>query len=370
MMTSIADNFAGYPNRKLILFPTGQLRTQFYNELGKHSKTFFLSAKNASLEYDPKIEYRKRSDGVKYEVPDKVRAYFSKEGYSGVELESGISFERYIQNMNYISADVKDGDNPMYDRRQPKGVTLMLTFREFQLLLDDKDPAQLRLVKHFLGQGKYLTLDDATVLVDEAHLLYLEKWKSVREFLENSQQKMYSMYLFSATPGDYIRYKWLLWTDKIGDCKAPSFKRNCISRYSDMHEKLYNREDVWYKHVSPSKILLNRADSFGSFPKGDPMEKWIIFNHIRVMLSRTFFENNLPEQYKDVDKWYDTFLNIPEPLTDRYLVSNPLHEIFPIGSALLSDVLIRYECRVAILKHLSSSDVNPKKNSEWEWKTN
>tara|TARA_B110000046_G_C13013303_1_gene407642 strand:- start:686 stop:3106 length:2421 start_codon:yes stop_codon:yes gene_type:complete len=358
MMTAILDNFSGYPNRKLILLPTRELRTAFCKTLHKHSVNFFAGARSTGLEADPKPEIVTHKNKRQSEMPDKIHTYFSKEALQSTDIitkSKKVSFEQYIDKID------TDGDMSM--DTYPLGATLILTFEEFGRILNHTgNKKELRLVDHFLSdEHKDLTLNDATVLVDEAHLLLNPKWKLIREFLEKEQSDMYSMYLFSATPGLHDRYRNLLW---IGNSSVGnhSIQRNCVSRYEIMHEKLYNQEKYKFKHVKPSEWLKTRSTKIpgvmtGTYSAG---EKWMATSmmFVKIPRFRSYLEKKLTNdnsyiietdeiRYCDVDKVYSILVGntITEGQVKNYSVPAVIDSLFPIGASVLKDVLIRYERR-------------------------
>ena len=356
MMTAILDNFAGYPNRKILLFPTRALRTQFYKELEKSSTTFFAPARTVT---DPPITHRVRPqyehtpDGNYEERPDAFNTYYSREDEGDViHPVAEVAFETYVkQHMD----------------EQRHGATLFLTFNQFDLMLQDSDTRTLRLTTHFVNPlENKLTLGEATVLVDEAHLLHQPKWRRIRTFL--GSEPLHSLYLFSATPYMHVAgitdYRSLLWATSGETPTESTLKRNCVARYEVMHDVLYNRENYTMVEVPASSWLATRdTDSDGLF---EPYKTKIAFTSYSV--TDPGYRNAFPQflsgkpcddirncTHRDIDTVYANVCGdgIHPDMVGNYFVPELIHHLFPIGARVLQDVLMRLRERRTLLEWLA-----------------
>jgi hypothetical protein len=252
MMQAVLDNFACFPNRKIILFPTAPLRQHFYN------KTVRKFSKYYELDNDINRSIVTMPNGEKFEELDR----FNKQYF---QSDTGISVTGHY-------------DHPIFDlfyRMQqtgkPLGTTLILTYKEFVEL---SGPARVYGRKHFYTEDGTFTLNGAMVLVDEAHLLFGSDRQSpyqktisdkVKTLLEKESDHLHTLGLFSATPFDKLdditKYRKLLGTH-LTDPTA--IARNYMMYYNETKQDMFNQDYPYtYIEVKDSEDLKERSTALG-----------------------------------------------------------------------------------------------------------
>jgi len=245
MMQSVMENFACFPNQKIILFPTEVLRDAFYNEYVVKSDYYEIAGEiKREVVTDPQT-------GVDYELFDDFNLQYSQDPLERCTVRGRFDhpiFEDYYQARM---------------QKQPQGATIVLTYDAFYQMCTD-DTNELLGSDIFFRDNK-IDLGGAMVLVDEAHLLVdddaRDVVKKIRTILEDQASVLHTMGLFTATPfedlKDITEYSKLLNTKYTN---ATDIARNHMMYYTNQGTKhMFNAEKTEFISVPESKILKERA---------------------------------------------------------------------------------------------------------------
>jgi hypothetical protein len=351
MMQSVLENFAAYPNLKIVLFPKAEVRDTFYNKNVK----LFTKYYNMNDGGDINRQFRLDSDGTPlYEYLDRFNRRF--QGGDVMPNDDLYSFDSY------------------QDRRNQKthaGTTLVLTFREFA----DFTNATHRLQgSKALFKKNQLDLRGAMILVDEAHFLVATKatkiQKKVLSILEEHASSLHTIGLFTATPGpEIVKYANLLNVKKTCVTDANYIRLNHVMLFDrsmgNLQTGMFNRERWMYQDVERSILLTEREftvnkkneQKWKSEKNPRYAECWLTMTDwLRVKTNREKFKNHAtytsqklrPDRYgstiqlndrlKQIRDWDES--DISRKLGTSTAVTKWFKEVFFPGNMLKQDDLI------------------------------
>lgn len=267
MMQTVMDNFACFPNKKIILFPNEVLREAFYNEYVKKNSKYYKF--EGSIHRETKTNSQNRT----YEVFDEFNRRYSKEPENKCTVLGRFDhplFEDYYQN-------VLEG--------KVQGATIVLTFEQFYVLCNGSDNLNQtnnsNLGSDMFVKNKKIDLGGAMILVDEAHLLLEDSQtggstkglvKFIRETLEEQAPNLHTIGLFTATPfddlKDIVKYKKLLnLTEERHSTITPkNIATNHMMYYINSlsgSKHMFNQEKIIYIDVPESIYIKNRTKALG-----------------------------------------------------------------------------------------------------------
>jgi hypothetical protein len=268
MMQAVLDQFACYPNLKIILFPKIELVTKFLNE----------NVIKFTDHYRKDEVRRSQVSPLEDTSFDSFTAEYSMDATIDVPImrtsKKQIPFPEYVTNVRNLS---------------PQGATLVLTYRELILMKASKGDAHCS--RHLFVDGTF-TLGGAMILVDEAHLLF-DKSKestSLLEILEEETEHVHTLGLFTATPfekkADITQYRQLLATTKTD---PDEITRHHMMLYNGADGKsinMFNSEKEWvFKPYPKSELLalrLKKTESLQQLPRL-AYNCWATFCDLRTM---------------------------------------------------------------------------------------
>ena len=336
MMQAVLENFACFPNRKIVLFPNQTLRETFYNKAVCRFSKFY------TLDCDKPIRRR-------------IAAY-----PNGDEYEALDAFNlQYAENGSHCSVNGRY-DHPLFEEfyalveaGKPMGATIVLTYEEF---FDLSQNPNMRGSDYFYTDGKF-DIKGAMVLVDKAHLLFdtdaadtynRNIAESIRTILEDETQ-LHTIGLFTATPfedlNDIVRYQALLGTTLTDPKEIAS---NYMMSYSPGKvTDMFNTETKMFIEVPESTHLTRRAKETGL--DVDRLSKHCWFTEFDRQgapdWEKIDYKSNLPELDKrSILDQYDYLMS------QEYSGTNPksmdlLKEVYPKMARVFDRVLIHTTTR-------------------------
>jgi len=256
MMQVVLENFACFPNKKIILFPNEVLREAFYNKTVKEYSKIYSIDKNGIKRRVETIR------GRKVELFDDFNMRYSKDPEKNCSVHDRFDhplFEDYFK---------------MSAQHSPLGSTIILTFAQFHniLLHGNREKKEERPYgwDMVFKQGN-IDLGGAMILVDEAHLLLDDKsvhGKAIRIALEGQSEKLHTIGLFTATPfeklNDITKFSRLLNISTNLQKNENYIARNHMMYYNnEATEHMFNAEDIKYITVPKSDEISDRAQKYG-----------------------------------------------------------------------------------------------------------
>lgn len=255
MIQVALNNFACFPNLKIVLFSTATIRESFYNEYIRKPNFENIYHIPADIERIVKTD----EEGNDYEKFDDFNVKYSL-----------LKHDQKITVKNRYDHPLFEDYYDMFKKGDVMGATLILTFNEFYQMCTNNDVYGC---DHLYDQitGK-LNFGGATVLIDEAHLIFNNDNTSIRidkirQILEQQAPHLHTIGLFTATPfinlHDIKKYtKILNVPQRI--TTSESIAKNYMMYYSKMEnieniEHLFNKENNIFIGVKPSDILVNRG---------------------------------------------------------------------------------------------------------------
>jgi hypothetical protein len=311
MMQAVLDNFACFPNRKIVLFPTAPLREEFYNKTVKPFSTYYILD-------DKPIQRRivNKKDGSRYEALDVFNRKYAADAEGEITVNG--RYDHPLFRKFYA----------MTQKKKPLGATLILTYKEFINM--SKNPTNIIGGKHFISKEGKFTIKGAMILVDEAHLLFDTTNPSSKKItdgilhiLEN-EEDVHTLGLFSATPfedlGSITKYKTLLQTAQHGHMQRPEqIARNYMMYYTEAAEHMFNDEIFKYVTVPKSKTLQHRADKLDL--DEDRISKHCWFTQFDKRYHQQWDKDLTKEAYKPPTEKHDDWItrNLKDkPIRDQY----------------------------------------------------
>ena len=299
IMKQVLENFAHFPNRKLILLPTDEVRAELFKEMSKQPSaysSFFKS--NGKLE---RVLYTDVDDGVVRENLDPFSTKFSVEAQSPALMKSNLTnFASYIRAVanNHIHGSV-----------------VILTFYQFYSIIEDASNAtDYQGMANFVDDNGRLTLDGAMVLVDEAHLLVSDKQtqmtpmlQGIHTFLKEQARLLYCLGLFTATPfsnlREIIKYRGML---NIDDSHSfQSIAQNYLAYYGGRSPILFNDERYSIEKVEntmmDNAILIVPQLKGRTWASGNPEQKGSTQAVSQYILSE--IKKRFPANTDAIDWW-------------------------------------------------------------------
>lgn len=292
MMQVVLENFGCFPNLKIVLFPTPVLREAFYNEyVSKYSKYYDI---DTEIQVDKKAvkgikrEIRRRSDGISYEVLDSFNVKYGTNKDCDEECTVRGKYDNPLFEDYHM----------MVEEGKSKGVTLVLTYRQFYDMCKDRNTKG----SDCLYRNGYFDLSGATVLVDEAHLLVSDyegitgtMMKEIKETLEKHAKNLYTIGLFTATPFEILehitKYKKLLHAKYSNPEKIAL---NHMMYYSNgKSEYMFNGENIQFVDVEPSQIIKRRSDTIGLPVNYQRLGKHCWFTQLDITMVAEMFDMEL-----------------------------------------------------------------------------
>ena len=242
MLQEVLDNFACYPNRKIIVFSTDQLRREFYTKYVRPFSHFYLQNPNQTVPaVTPELVNNRWVQRL-----DLFNTQYSHQGKHFGVRNRDIPFETYVR----------------YDtEKHVRGATLVLTYVQFQDLMtfSDVEGADNFYTKGTDGQLRF-DLSGAMVLFDEAHLLCETKNRKILEVLHKQAANIACLGLFTATPATSVddlqqKFKSLIPHDNEGE-KVSDY----MISYHASTQGLFNKEDIDFVRVPSTHVLTTRQE--------------------------------------------------------------------------------------------------------------
>ena len=344
MMQVVLDNFARFPNKKIILFPNEVLREAFYNKTVKeYSKIYSINKKGGIKRRVETIR------GRKVEMFDDFNTRYSKDPEKNCSVNGRFDhplFEEYFK---------------MYTQQQsPLGSTIILTFAQFHniLLHGNREKKEERPYGwDMVFKNGAIDLGGAMVLVDEAHLLLDDEsvqGKKIRIALEYQSEKLHTIGLFTATPfeklDDITKFGKLLNISPSTQTNAKYIARNHMMYYNNKAaEHMFNAEDVTYITVPKSDIISNRAKLYGMVgefanPRLDTHCWFTHFDFMNYPDWDTLIEKHHPGDYRNggIKEQYRRLMS-PSADTNAYIAD--MKKYYPKMAFALENVLDQYNHR-------------------------
>ena len=347
MMQTVMDNFACFPNKKIVLFPNEVLREAFYNE--------YVRTNSQLYDIDEKIsrEMVTTPQGRTYEKFDA----FNRRYYMGSECTVRDRFDHPLFEDYY----------PHVVEKHVQGATIVLTFEQFYHMSigenNKRDNVDRLMGAGILYRNAEINLGGAMVLVDEAHLLLDDGDDSltgvyaqhVREVLEGQASKLHTIGLFTATPfddlSDIVKYKKLL--NINGNLLSPDdIAKNHMMYYVNKGSKhMFNKEHITYIKVPESNLIANRTKGL-KFDDGPArLTKHCWYTQSDFQIDDWDAYNNdyeVPDELKGmtIKDQYDFILGIDDYRTATNM--GVLKTLFPKMAFAFEKVLKQYDTR----KHL------------------
>jgi hypothetical protein len=277
MMQSVLENFASYPNLKIVLFPKHEIRDKFYNDnILRYSAEYYPFPETTHINRLDSIVKRRSRKKPDLENLDAFNLKFTGKPTAKNPIQLS-SFDEYVD----LRKSVKD---PEFKPKH-QGSTLVLTYSQFVVFCEIMLNSTTQKVEFKKGarplfdtKTNELDLGGAMILVDEAHLLVdpdstNEDAKQVRKILESQRSKIHTIGLFTATPGDNLcLYKDLL-KCSVDNGKKEQFIRNNHMMLFDrsMGNKqpgMFNTEKWTFTDVESSPLLQERSDPLSTRKDG------------------------------------------------------------------------------------------------------
>jgi hypothetical protein len=239
MLQEVLENFACYPNRKIIVFSTDQLRREFYTKYVSPFSHFYLKDKNRII---PAVT-PEQVGGKWVQRLDLFNKIYSHQGDQFGVQTGEIPFETYVQ----------------YDKdKHVRGATIVLTYPQFRDLMTSHtmEGAYNFYTKRVDGQFEF-DLSGAMVLFDEAHLLCEGKNTDILKVLAPQVPRIACLGLFTATPANNVEDLQQKFHSLVGSTEKVS---DYMISYHENTPGLFNTEHIEFVRVPSTQVLKTRQE--------------------------------------------------------------------------------------------------------------